>query len=121
VQPIYYPGFTIGGFVGEVGSMFVLAVLLLLAPTNTERFGWMAGALGLLIAAHATYWIVTHPVNGAWLKKTPLGSGGRLFFGLFSSPDSDWQHMRSVWEWSHVARACLHTLSFLSMTFAVIH
>ena len=69
VQAIYYPGFTIGGFVGEFGSMLVLAALLYLTPTNSERFWWIAAALGLLIAGHATYWIVTHPVNSAWLQE----------------------------------------------------
>ena len=43
-----------------------------------------------------------------------------MFFGLFSAPDADWRHMRNVWEYSHVARACLALLSFLSMTLAVI-
>lgn len=28
VQPIYYPGFTIGGFVGEFGAMLILIVLV---------------------------------------------------------------------------------------------
>jgi hypothetical protein len=120
VQVIYYPGFTIGGFVGEVGGMLVLTFLLFLMPAGTERFSSTAGALGLLIAAHATYWILTHPVNRAWLRDTKLGGAGRFFFGLISSPDSDWSHMRNVWEWSHVARACLHTLSFLSLTYAVV-
>lgn len=120
VQAIYYPGFTIGGLVGEFGSMVVLAVLLFLAPTNTERFWWIAAALGLLLAGHATYWIVTHPVNSAWLKDTQLGGASRFFFGLFAAPDADWRHMRSVWEWSHVARAFLATLALLSMTLAIV-
>lgn len=119
VQAIYFPGFTIGGLVGEVGGMVVLAILLFLTPTGTERFWWTTGALGLLIAVHATYWLVTHPVNSAWLKGTELGGTSQLFFGLFSSPDSDWRHMRNVWEWSHVLRACFATLSFLSMALAI--
>lgn len=119
VQAIYYPGFTIGGLVGELGGMLVLAVLLFLTPTSTERFWWTAAALGLLIATHATYWIVTHPVNSAWLKDTDLGGASQFFFGLFSSTSSDWQHMRNVWERSHLARAGLATLSFLSMTLAI--
>ncbi|HYH71435.1 MAG TPA: DUF1772 domain-containing protein [Methyloceanibacter sp.] len=120
VQAIYYPGFTIGGFVGEFGSMLVLAALLYLTPTNSERFWWIAAALGLLIVGHATYWIVTHPVNSAWLREVQLTGASQFFFGLFAAPGADWRHMRNVWEWSHVARACLATLGFLSMTLAVV-
>jgi hypothetical protein len=120
VQAIYYPGFTIGGLVGEFGGMIALVILLMLTPTHAGRFWWMAAALALLVIAHATYWVVTHPVNNAWLKDTNLSGMSNLFFGLFSSPDADWKHMRNVWEYSHVARACLHTLGFLAMTFAII-
>lgn len=120
VQAIYYPGFTIGGLVGEFGSMLVLAVLLFVTPTTLERFWWTMGALGLLIGVHAIYWTVTHPVNSVWLQGTQLTSASRLFFGLFATPDSDWRHMRNIWEWSHVARAALTTLSFLSMTLAIV-
>jgi hypothetical protein len=118
VQAIYYPGFTIGGLVGEFGSMLVLTVLLFLTPMDTDRFWWTTAALALLVAGHATYWLVTHPVNSAWLKETQLGGASQFFFGLFSAPTGDWQHMRKVWEWSHVARAGLATLAFLSMTMA---
>jgi hypothetical protein len=120
VQAIYYPGFTVGGLVGEFGGMLALVALLMQAPTGAGRFWWTLAALGCLVAGHATYWIVTHPVNAAWLKDTDLSGVSRLFFRLFSAPDADWQHMRNVWEYSHVARAGLHALGFLSMTMAVI-
>jgi hypothetical protein len=119
VQAIYYPGFTIGGLVGEFGSMLLLAVLLFLTSTNTDTFWWTAAALALLIVGHATYWFVTHPVNSAWLKDTQLGGASQFFFGLFSAPSADWRHMRNVWEWSHVARAGFAALGFLSMTMAI--
>jgi hypothetical protein len=38
VQAIYYPGFTIGGLVGEFGGMIALVALLILTPRDTERF-----------------------------------------------------------------------------------
>jgi len=120
VQAIYYPGFTIGGLVGEFGGMLVLAILLVLTQIGTERFAWTAAALGLLLACHATYWIVTHPVNSAWLKNTELTGASQVFFGLFAAPDADWRRMRDVWEWSHVARAAFATLGFLSITLAII-
>ncbi|TPL35745.1 DUF1772 domain-containing protein [Mesorhizobium sp. B2-4-8] len=119
VQAIYYPGFTIGGLVGELGGMIFLAVLLFLTPTNTDKFWWTVAALALMILVHATYWVVTHPVNSAWLKDTQLGGASQFFFVLFSTQGADWRHMRSVWEWSHVARACFATFSFLSMTMAI--
>lgn len=120
VQAIYYPGFTIGGLVGEFGGMLALVVLLVITPAGSERFWWTAAALGLLLAGHATYWIVTHPVNSAWLKGVDLAGTSRIFFGLFSAPDADWRHMRNVWEASHVARAGLHTLGFLALTLALV-
>lgn len=120
VQAIYYPGFTTGGLVGEFGGMLALAALIILTPTSTERFWWTVAALAFLLIGHATYWAVTHPVNAAWLKDTDLAGMSRMFFGLFSAPDADWKHMRNVWEYSHVARAGLHMLGFLSMTLALI-
>ncbi|MBN1239517.1 MAG: DUF1772 domain-containing protein [Gammaproteobacteria bacterium] len=120
VQAVYYPGFTIGGLVGEFGSMLVLATLLFLVPIGSERFWWTAAAFCLLLAGHAVYWIVTHPVNNAWLKGTRLAGVGRVFFGLFAAPDADWRHMRKVWEWSHVARACLATLGFIALALAAV-
>src|SRR5689334_15592352 len=63
VQPIYYPGFMLGGLVGEVGGLIALAVLLYLTPYGTSRFWWIAAALLLLASVHGTYWLVTHPVN----------------------------------------------------------
>jgi hypothetical protein len=76
VQAIYYPGFTIGGFIGEFGGMIVLAALLFVTPTATERFWWTAAALGFLLAGHAVYWDIQ--VVGA----------GRMFFGRFAAPGS---------------------------------
>jgi hypothetical protein len=120
VQAIYYPGFTTGGLIGEFGGMLTLVALIILTPTTAERFWWTVAALGFLVIGHVVYWVVTHPVNAAWLKDTDLAGISKMFFGLFSAPDADWQHMRNVWEYSHVARAGLHILGFLSMTLALI-
>ena len=119
VQAIYYPGFTVGGLVGEFGALVTLPILLALTPADTKRFWWAAVSLGFLVLAHLTYWLVTHPVNSAWLKDTKLSGVGGLFFGLFSAAESDWAHMRNLWEFSHVARALLTGLSFVSLTIAV--
>lgn len=119
VQAIYYPGFTIGGLVGEFGGMLALVALLVVTPANTQRFWWTTAALGLLLAGHAIYWTVTHPVNKAWLEGTRLTGAGQLFFGLFSAPAGHWTHLRKVWEWSHVARACVAVLGFLSLAVGI--
>jgi hypothetical protein len=39
VQPIYYPGFTVGGMVGEFGGMLTTLILLLITPPSTTSFG----------------------------------------------------------------------------------
>lgn len=120
VQAIYYPGFAIGGFVGEVGGIIMLAVLLYLTPVGSVQFILTCAALAFLIACHASYWVVTHPVNQAWLKQTDISGAGRLFFGILAASPADWQHMRNVWEWSHVVRACFATLGFLSLALSIV-
>lgn len=119
VQAIYYPGFTIGGLVGEFGGMIVLTVLLVVTPAGNDDLAWFAAALASMVAVHATYWIVTHPVNSAWLKNTELGGASRSFFRLFSRENADWRHMRKVWEWSHVARTVFAACGFLALIAAV--
>lgn len=119
-QAIYYPGFTIGGLIGEFGGMALLVALIALTPATAGQFWWTVAALGFLLVGHATYWFVTHPVNAAWLKGTKLTAMSEMFFAVFSAPDADWRHMRNVWEYSHVARAGLHILGFLSLTLALI-
>jgi hypothetical protein len=39
VQPIYYPGFTIGGGIGEAGGMIALLTLLAFRPTQPRASG----------------------------------------------------------------------------------
>lgn len=119
VQAIYYPGFAIGGLVGEVGGIIMLAALLYLTPVGSVQFTLNCAALVFLIACHASYWVVTHPVNQAWLKQTDISGAGRLFFGFLAASPTDWQHMRNVWEWSHVVRACFATFGFLSLALSI--
>jgi hypothetical protein len=123
VQPIYYPGFTIGAAVGEAGGMLALLILLVITPYASTRFWWTLAAFVLFVAMHLTYWVVTHPVNNFWIKDLELTGLGATFFSLFSSPmaegGADWSKLRDVWEYSHVARAILATLSLISLTIAV--
>jgi hypothetical protein len=115
VQAIYYPGFTIGGLVAELGALLLLPVVLFLTPSGTERFWWIVTAFAFLVIAHLTYWFVTHPVNSAWLKDTQISGLGTVFFSTFAGHDADWRKLRNVWEYSHIARAGLSMTSLIAM------
>jgi hypothetical protein len=120
VQPIYYPGFTIGGAAEPLGILALGALLFL--HTDGTRFWLTLGALVTLTAVHLAYWLLTHPVNNFWLRETELKGAGKGFFG--SDPlkrgkarhDADWTDLRNRWERSHVLRA---TLSFASLAMLV--
>ena len=75
MQPIYYPGFTIGGF-AEPASLILTIILLFFTPLGSLFFTPLGSAdfwltlvalLGL-IGMQATYWLFTHPVNKFWLQ-----------------------------------------------------
>ena len=51
VQPIYYPGFTIGG-IAEPAVILATLALLIMTPAGTAAFWLVAGALAALIAGH---------------------------------------------------------------------
>jgi hypothetical protein len=112
VQRIYYPGFTVGAGIGEFGAMVALAALLFLLPFGSAAFWWAAAALGLLLAAHAVYWAVTHPVNSVWTRDLEMSGAGKTFFAAGrQGADKPWTRLRDTWEWSHVARAALFFLA----------
>jgi hypothetical protein len=119
VQAIYYPGFTIGGLIGELGGLIVLLALLFLTPYGTQRFWWTTAAFAFLVSAHAVYWLVTHPVNNFWVKDIDIAGPGATFFSFLSGKGGEWTQMRNVWEYSHVARACLAMASLVSMAIAL--
>jgi hypothetical protein len=119
VQAIYYPGFTIGGLIGEFGALLLLPVLLYLTPFGSQRFWWIAAAFACLALGHAIYWLVTHPTNSVWLKDTDISGLGATFFSAFAGTDADWRHLRNVWEFSHVARAVLAMAGLVSMAVAL--
>jgi hypothetical protein len=119
VQPIYYPGFTLVGLVGEFGGMMALAVLLFLTPYGTSRFWWTAAALAFLLAGHATYWLMTHPVNNFWVKDLAMSAPGSIFFSIFPNRRTgDWAELRNIWELSHAIIFGFVTLSLLSIAVA---
>lgn len=115
IQRIYYPGFTIGGG-AEPLAVILLVALSFLMPAGPP-FWLTVAALMTLAAAHAAYWLLTHPVNNFWLKETELSKVGSKFFGsdplgYGSGALTDWQALRDRWEWSHVVRAVLSLVSF---------
>ena len=128
VQPIYYPGFTIGGIAEPLG-LLATAILVLLTPAGSRAFWLAVVALLGLIGMQAVYWIVTHPVNRFWLRDDVLGRAGTAFFaadpggpsGSGGDTDAtDWTMLRDRWEYSHVARAALGFVSLLALVFALV-
>ena len=128
VQSIYYPGFTIGGAVGEGLGMLATLVLLLMTGTSSPAFRWTLVAFLALIAMHATYWIMTHPVNKFWLKDHDLQGFGARFFSIGTrgrdtaaeaDPDEVWAMLRNRWEYSHIIRAAFAAVALLALIVAV--
>lgn len=120
VQPIYYPGFTIGGFAEPV-ALLVLVVLLFLTPPDTAAFWLTLAAFASMALMHVAYWLLTHPVNNFWLKDAKLkgASGGFFEAGAGSFDTQDWRRLRDRWEMSHVVRAVLAFAAFVLLLIAL--
>jgi Domain of unknown function (DUF1772) len=124
VQSIYYPGFTIGGAAEPLAILLTL-VLLLLTSAGSAAFWLTAGAFVALLAMHAVYWILIHPVNNFWLKDFKLKGAGAGFFSfdplnrISSSQEPEWTLLRDRWEYSHLVRAGLAMLALILLATAV--
>lgn len=120
-QPIYYPGFTIGGAAEPLGVLALL-VLAVLTPAGAG-FRLVSAALAMMALAHAVYWLMTHPVNNFWLRDTKVSKAGSSFFGTgagqAASGPHDWRRLRDRWEWSHVIRAGLSMAGFVLLAAAI--
>jgi len=123
-QTIYYPGFTIGGGIGEAGGTVSTIVLLFFTPPGTAAFWLMLVALLGLIAMQVVFWIFTQPTNRFWLKEQKLRGFSSAFFSVGVAkrsqeqvPSGNWIDLRNRWEYSHVARAAF---AFVSLICAVI-
>jgi hypothetical protein len=120
VQTIYYPGFTFGG-AAEPIALILLIALMFMTPAGAA-FWLTAAAFAALAAAHATYWLLTHPLNSFWLKDVKLKGAGASFFAVDlvgRGGGDDWTALRDRWESSHVVRAAL-TIAGLILTAAAI-
>jgi hypothetical protein len=126
-QPIYYPGFTIGGFIGEFGGIVATLLLLIAMPSGTTAFWLTLAALVALLAEHGVYWVLTHPVNAIWLrgKQIARAGGGFLKFDpigrgrAVGHPRVNWTALRDRWEYSHVLRAALALAALILLVIAV--
>jgi hypothetical protein len=124
-QPMYYPGFTIAGGIGEAGGFLLALALLFLLPSGSTAFWLTLVAVVGLAAMHAAYWVLTHPVNKFWLEGERLDRAGAGFFAFDPLKGSrveidrrDWTALRDRWEYSHVVRAALAGLSLVSLVTA---
>jgi hypothetical protein len=119
MQPIYYPGFTIGGF-AEPGGMILTIILLFLTPFGSADF-WLT--LMALLGMQGVYWLFTHPVNKFWLQDENLSGFGSGFFSFGThkgaTRPADWTELRDRWEYSHVARAGFAFMSPIALVIAV--
>ena len=123
VQSIYYPGFTVGGGIGEAGGMMATLLLVLLTPRESAAFLCTLIALICLVASHLAYWAFTHPVNKCWLQDASLKGFGGAFFRFDplnrAAPEDAWKHLRDRWEYSHVIRAVLAGMGFVCLVVAI--
>jgi len=118
VQRIYYPGFTIGG-ISEPLAILALIGLVFATPRANPAFGWTIAALLAVFGMQLVYWLVTHPVNSAWLEGETLRGGAAGFFAFGQGVDAaDWTQLRDRWEYSHVARAVLGAAALLCLAIA---
>jgi hypothetical protein len=125
VQSIYYPGFTIAG-IAEPAGLLASVVLLALTPKGTAGFWLTCAAVLGMIGMQIVFWIYTQPVNKLWLQGTQINNLATGFFALRSGGQAstqddgaDWRRLRDRWEFSHMARAALVFLSFLSLLLAM--
>jgi hypothetical protein len=125
MQSIYYPGFTIGGGVGEAGGLIVTLLLVMVTPLGSTAFWLTLGAFLALLCTHALYWLLTHPVNNFWLKDFDLAGVGGRFFAFDpikrrgDARTLDWTVLRDRWEYSQVARAGAAMLSLVLLVAAL--
>jgi hypothetical protein len=121
VQKIYYPGFTIAGATEPLGLLLLIALMALTPPGLP--FWLTAGAFVALAAAHAIYWVLTHPVNNFWLKDVELKVLGGSFFAFDpfsrSGTTDDWTTLRNRWEFSHAVRAVFGVTALILLAAAV--
>jgi hypothetical protein len=104
--------------------LLLILLLLFLMPAGTMTFYLTLGAFLALLAMHATYWLLTHPVNNFWLKDFELKGADALFFSIGRREKADhrhidWAELRDRWEYSHVLRAGFGLASLILIVAAI--
>jgi hypothetical protein len=84
VQPIYYPGFTIGGAAEPLGLLMTLTLLFWM-PRGSAAFWLTIGAFVSLLAMHANYWLLTHSVNNSGSRMSSSREPAPVSFRLIRS------------------------------------
>ena len=126
VQGIYYPGFTLLG-ISEPAAIITTGIAMLLMKHHTLSFWFTVLAFIGLAGMHLIYWFFTHATNRIWLQNGGLSTGkaGTAFFAaeparrFGASASASWEALRDRWEYSHIARAALGFLSFVTLTIAL--
>ena len=100
-----YRGWALLGFVviPEVGATGALAVLL---RRRAGEFGLAVVAFLCAVAAQVDFWVFTYPANAATDQWHML--------------PSNWEGLRTQWEYSHAAGAALNLLAFVALIVAVL-
>jgi hypothetical protein len=84
-----------------------------------------------LVSMQLLYWTRTDPASKFWLQNADKDLGnvgeGVFAFELMGPPISqttqremDWRKLRDRWEYSHVARAGVAFISFISLLIAIV-
>jgi len=124
-QAIYYPGFTIGGGIGEVLGIIATLLLVIFTPHDNPAFPWTVIGFIAVTVTHLIFWVVTQPVNRYWVSQLKLPSVAQRFFSVdaevqeVNSVQDQWEALRNKWEYSHVARAVTAGIGLVSLTVAV--
>ncbi|WP_407351237.1 anthrone oxygenase family protein [Luteimonas sp. R10] len=125
-QPIYHPGFTIGG-ISEPLAILALAALSWLVRDDRIDLLLVLASLVLVSCMQVVYWLAVHPVNKFWLADRALPPVSAGFFGLGKAPsgsgagvDKAWRGLRDRWEYAHAARAVLAFVAFVLLGLHVV-
>ena len=122
VQTIYYPGFLIGGGLGEFAGTLGTVALLFLTPGGSAAFWLTLAACASMVTMHLIFWVFTQPVNRFWLRDQQMATAGATFFEVRGSNESsarDWTALRDQWEYSHLARAILSFIAVALLAIAI--
>jgi hypothetical protein len=121
MQTISDSEITLGGIFGEPLAIVTILALLVVMPFAPIAFWLTAIAMASVLLAHGITWMVTHPVNKAWLKDETLHGAGAAFFAAGGAGrEGDWTVLRDRWEMSHVARAACGLVALFALAAAAV-